>query len=77
MLSKEKNWRREDVKSGVGSQEEVFIGIKAFNEKGGKTLLIRLGNPHTCGLSSQTVKRFANQQVIITDERDSLAQHSF
>ena len=27
------NWREENVKSGVGNQEEVLIGIQEFNKK--------------------------------------------
>lgn len=47
------NSRGENVKSGVGNQEEVFIGTKAFNEKEvGKTFLIPLRNSYMHELSS-------------------------
>ena len=72
------NSKGENVKSGMGNQEKVFIGTKAFNEKeAGKTFPIPPSNSHMCRLGSQTVKQFVNWQVIITAEHDSLVQCSF
>jgi len=47
------NQRREDAKSGMGNQEELFIRIKAFNGGGGKkTPLIPMNDPYTRGHDS-------------------------
>ena len=72
------NWKREDAKSDIRNQEELFIRVKAFNGgEGGKTPLIPIGKPHMHGHRSQTVRWFANRQAIITDGLDSLAQCFF
>ena len=49
--------RSREAKSDLKTQNELFIGMKAFNEEEGERIFLASScNPHTCGLDLRVIR---------------------